>query len=125
MHLEFANHFASAFPIFAAASNTATNAVATAAAAAAPKSSTTINAPNSFDIVLGIVLVVGIIRGRKRGMSEELLDVVKWLLVVFLGAVFYKPLGDLVSQLAGLPKVWSYIICYALVLIIVLIVFSS
>jgi uncharacterized membrane protein required for colicin V production len=122
MHLEYLNLFASSSPILAAA---ATNVAAAATTAAASKPATSIQAPNGFDVFLGIMLVVGLFRGKKRGMSEELLDVVKWLLIVFLGAVFYKPLGDLVAKLAGLARVYSYMICYLVVVITVMIVFSS
>ena len=37
-----------------------------------------------FDLVALAVLVVGLFRGRKRGMSEELLDVFQWLLIVVI-----------------------------------------
>ena len=37
---------------------------------------------NWFDFVLVVVLVVGVFRGRKHGMSEELLPLLKWLAIL-------------------------------------------
>jgi len=37
-----------------------------------------------IDVLVLIALLVGFTRGRKRGMSVELLDVLKWLLVVLV-----------------------------------------
>jgi len=119
------NIFASITPILAAATNVATNTAATAAAAAAAKPATTINAPNGFDAVLAVFLIVGLIRGRKRGMSEELLDVLQWLLIIVIGAMFYKPLGGLLADMAGLAKVYSYMICYAVITVLIKVIFSS
>src|SRR6266851_3479980 len=39
---------------------------------------------NAFDIVLVAVLVAGVLRGRKHGMSEELLGLIKWLAILAL-----------------------------------------
>ena len=38
---------------------------------------------NLFDLVVIAVLAVGIFRGRKHGMSEELLSLLKWLAILF------------------------------------------
>src|SRR5439155_838084 len=51
-----------------------------------------------FDVLVITVLLVGVSRGRKRGMSEELLDVIKWALVVFIAANIYEPAGQVLAQ---------------------------
>ena len=51
-----------------------------------------------FDFVPVILLLVGVLRGRKRGMSEELLDTFKWLLIVVAAGFAYQPLGDMLAQ---------------------------
>ena len=63
---------------------------------------------NWFDVLLVVVLIVGIQRGRKRGMSEELLSVLQWVGVVLGAAVVYEPLG---LWLAGVTSC-SALICY-------------
>src|SRR5882724_3970131 len=64
---------------------------------------------NLFDLVLVAVLVLGVLRGRKNGMSEELLNVLKWFALLVACAVAYEPLGRLFSQSSG---VLSLLTCY-------------
>ncbi len=67
-----------------------------------------------FNYVDGIVLVllaIGIFRGRKRGMSEELLNFLQWLMIVFVGARIYEPLGSMLS--AQVP--FSLLTCFVTV----------
>ena len=77
-----------------------------------------------FDLlVLGLV-AFGIFRGRKRGMSEELLDVFQWLLIVVLGAILYAPLGRIVGRFSGFSPLLSNIIAYSLVALALKLIFS-
>jgi uncharacterized membrane protein required for colicin V production len=55
---------------------------------------------NWFDLVMVIALVVGIYRGRKHGMSEELLLLMKWLIMLFGCAFLYQPLGVMICQVS-------------------------
>ena len=80
---------------------------------------------NWFDIVVLIVLLVGYVRGRKRGMSEESLDVIMWVLMVIGAGMLYKPLGKYVSQFTGWSLLLSYFLCYLFVLVGVKIVFVT
>ena len=48
---------------------------------------------NWFDLVVFVFLVIGVFRGRKRGMSEELLSIFQWLSIVLASANFYRPVG--------------------------------
>jgi uncharacterized membrane protein required for colicin V production len=66
---------------------------------------------NLFDIVLVGVLVIGILRGRKHGMSEELLPVLKWFALLCACALAYEPLGSLFSQSS---RVFSMLTCYVM-----------
>lgn len=78
-----------------------------------------------FDLlVLGLV-AYGIFRGRKRGMSEELLDVFQWLCIVVLGAMLYSPLGKMVHQSANFSLLLSNIIAYVLIALIIKLIFST
>ncbi|MDB6131275.1 MAG: hypothetical protein JWM04_2382, partial [Verrucomicrobiales bacterium] len=67
---------------------------------------------NWFDLLVLGFLVFGLIRGRKRGMSEEILSVTQTLLMVFLGAQFYQPLGEKIAQTSVLGAYSSYLVVY-------------
>ena len=64
------------------------------------------------DVVVVILLVVGVLRGRKRGMSEELLDVIKWSLVVLVAGLLYEPTGRWFSQMTVFSLLSSYVCAY-------------
>lgn len=53
---------------------------------------------NWFDVALLLVLLFGLWRGRKNGMTKEFVPLVQWLATVIGGAFGYQPLGDLLSQ---------------------------
>jgi uncharacterized membrane protein required for colicin V production len=69
---------------------------------------------NWFDVLLLVVLFVGIQRGRKRGMSEELLSVLQWLGVVLGAAVVYEPLGLWLVGVTSCSALFCYITAYVL-----------
>jgi uncharacterized membrane protein required for colicin V production len=77
-----------------------------------------------FDLLVLGLIGYGVFRGRKRGMSEELLDVFQWLLIVVLGALLYSPLGKLVQGAAGFSLLLSNVIAYVLVALIIKLIFS-
>lgn len=77
-----------------------------------------------FDLLVLGLIGYGVFRGRKRGMSEELLDVFQWLLIVVLGALLYSPLGKLVSRSAGFSLLLSNIIGYVLIALVIKLIFS-
>jgi len=82
------------------------------AAAAPPAPAPASFEVNGFDVLVLILLVVGMFRGRKRGMSEELLPLMKWLTVIVVGGMYYEPLGTLLSKVAGLSLLACYFITY-------------
>src|SRR4051812_9456203 len=49
------------------------------------------------DFLTIIVLLIGIVRGRKRGLSEEMLDTIQWVLIIVAGGFLYKGLGKALS----------------------------
>lgn len=67
---------------------------------------------NWFDVALVALLVTGVFRGRRRGMSVEFLTVLKWLFIVFGAAAFYQPLGDLISANGFFSQLFGYIVAY-------------
>jgi len=64
---------------------------------------------NLFDLVLLVVLAAGIYRGRKHGMSEELLSLLTWLAILFGCALLYQPGAELIGQFTGM---FSRLSCY-------------
>ena len=78
---------------------------------------------NLFDFVLIIVLVVGVLRGRKNGMSEELLGLLMWLTILFLGAIVYEPAGKLLHDASPFSLLSSYVMVYIASGLLVLSVF--
>jgi uncharacterized membrane protein required for colicin V production len=67
---------------------------------------------NAFDIILLAVLLAGLARGRKHGMSEELFSLIKWLVVVFACAALYDPVGTWFAQECYLSILSGYLIVY-------------
>lgn len=81
---------------------------------------------NLFDFVLVAILVFGVLRGRKHGMSEELLNVLKWFALLLACAVAYEPLGNLFAQSSRvLSTLTCYIMAYIAVALVVLISFAA
>ena len=65
-----------------------------------------------FDFAVVIVLLAGLLRGRKNGMSEELMPVLQWLVILGVGAYLYQPFGVLVIQVAGSSLLFAYVVAY-------------
>ena len=79
---------------------------------------------NLFDLVLVAVLVVGVMRGRKHGMSEELLSLLQWLAILVACSFGYEPLGRLFAQTSHvLSLLTCYLLAYVAVGLAVLFVF--
>jgi len=76
------------------------------------------------DLAIVGILVIGIIRGRKRGMSEELLDVIKWLSIVAAAGFGYEPMGSFLSGATMFSHLGSYLAMYTLVLLALLLFFA-
>jgi uncharacterized membrane protein required for colicin V production len=51
-----------------------------------------------IDGIVLVWLVVGLLRGRKHGMTQELLPSLKWAAIVLLGGYFNQPAGALIRQ---------------------------
>jgi uncharacterized membrane protein required for colicin V production len=64
---------------------------------------------NSFDMILVGILVAGLLVGRKHGMSQELISVLKWVTVLVVCAVLYEPMGQLFKSFT---KLFGLLTCY-------------
>jgi uncharacterized membrane protein required for colicin V production len=68
---------------------------------------------NLFDVVVLLVLAAGLLAGRKHGMSEELLSLLKWLAIVFVCGTLYPVGADLIGQFTRMfSKLTCYLIAY-------------
>ncbi len=81
---------------------------------------------NGFDLVLLVVLMLGLHRGRQRGMSEELLDLIKWLVVLFGCSLLYETVGQILSgTVQWLGPLSSCLLAYVIVGGMILILFAG
>lgn len=78
-----------------------------------------------FDLVLVTLLIIGMVRGRKRGVSEELLDVLKWLSIVLVGTFLYRPVGDLLVSLTPFSHLSCYVGTYGIIVATGWMIFAS
>ena len=76
------------------------------------------------DFAVALLLVWGVVRGRKRGMSEELLDIIKWGLVVVVASLAYQPVGKWLAQLSVFTILSSYLFVYAAIALFIFAVFA-
>jgi hypothetical protein len=73
-----------------------------------------VNLPvNWFDVFVLVMLLIGYTRGKKNGMSQESLAVLKWVAVMLLSAIAYEPLGLWLASTAQLGKLTSFLIAYS------------
>ncbi len=72
---------------------------------------------NYVDVIVLIWLIVGLLRGRKQGMTQELLPVFYWVATFFLAGYLNQPLGGFIRGYTGgaFNVQWSFLIGYALI----------
>ncbi len=75
------------------------------------------------DFITLLVVCIGFVRGRKRGLSEELLDTLQWITIVVAAAFFYHQLGDIMNQRPVLSPVTYYLLSYILIGMAISVVF--
>jgi len=65
-----------------------------------------------FDLVVVIIILVGFLRGRKHGMSEELLPLFQWLVIIIVGGYTYAYFGKLLRTVSGMDLTLAYVVSY-------------
>ena len=80
---------------------------------------------NWFDFGVVAILVIGILRGRKNGMSGELLPLIQWLAIIFCGALLYKPLGQVVAANTVFGLLFSYVAAYVTIAVATKLLFTA
>jgi uncharacterized membrane protein required for colicin V production len=80
---------------------------------------------NWFDIMVVAILAIGALRGRKRGMSQELLPLLKWITLVLVCGFFHYPVAVFISGFSNLFSEWlSVVVAYLGLAFLVFILFS-
>jgi uncharacterized membrane protein required for colicin V production len=77
-----------------------------------------------FDFVVLIVVLLGINKGRKNGMSVELMTMLQWLAIIFAAAYLYRPLGDTLCHSSPVSHLFAYILMYVATAIVVKLIFA-
>jgi uncharacterized membrane protein required for colicin V production len=80
---------------------------------------------NLFDVLLIAVLGVGMAQGRKRGMSEELMPLLKWLVILFGCAAVYPLLGGWIAQSGAIRPATACLMVYLGTILLIFLGFST
>lgn len=65
-----------------------------------------------FDVVFLIIIVSGLLYGRKRGLSVELLPVANWIAIVVIGGIFAEPLGAPIASMIKIQPNAAFVFAY-------------
>jgi uncharacterized membrane protein required for colicin V production len=79
---------------------------------------------NWFDGVVVLVLVFGVLRGRKNGMSKEILPLSEWFSVIFICGLFYSLIAPWIQKLAGTGVLMANILGYVGLALVIFLFFS-
>ncbi|HUD48975.1 MAG TPA: CvpA family protein [Candidatus Baltobacteraceae bacterium] len=69
---------------------------------------------NYVDLIVVVWLIIGLLYGRKRGMTQELLPTIQWVAIVVVAGLFYQPLSAQIQQYAHFEPLWSNVSAYLL-----------
>jgi uncharacterized membrane protein required for colicin V production len=67
---------------------------------------------NWFDISVVVILAIGFTRGRKHGMSEEMMYLAQWIAMIFGAAWAYQPLGDYMVSVSVISRLVCFVTAY-------------
>ncbi len=76
-----------------------------------------------FDVVLVAVLGFGLFRGRRNGMTKEVLPMFQLVATVLVCGLGYETAGQLLTNTAGLDKLPAFILGYLALALVVHLVF--
>jgi uncharacterized membrane protein required for colicin V production len=70
---------------------------------------------NWFDVAILLFLGLGISRGRKHGMSQELILVLKWVSIILVAGLSYGVVGDVISDNTVFTHLSAYLMAYIVI----------
>jgi uncharacterized membrane protein required for colicin V production len=76
-----------------------------------------------FDFVFAALLVFGLFRGRKNGLTKELIPTLRWIAVVLAAGLGYEFAGQIFYNFSGMGRASSDCLGYVAVAFLVYIVF--
>ena len=79
---------------------------------------------NLFDILLVIVLAAGVMAGRRHGLSQELLSVLKWVTLLFGCAAIYEPAGTMIAEYGEFDLLSAFLLSYLSAALLIFLLFS-
>lgn len=77
-----------------------------------------------FDLIALALVVTGALRGRKHGLSQELIPMLRWISVVVIAGLAYKPIGLFIADKTLLSQLASHISAYLGCVLFVLVSFA-
>ncbi|NJN06416.1 MAG: hypothetical protein HC814_08690, partial [Rhodobacteraceae bacterium] len=80
---------------------------------------------NWFDFLVVVAVLAGVRLGNNRGMSKEVIVFFQWCAIVVIAALFYSPIGQLISQVTGLGEMTGYVLAYLILASLVKVIFSK
>jgi uncharacterized membrane protein required for colicin V production len=81
---------------------------------------------NLFDVLVLAVLTAGIVRGRKHGMSEELISLLQWVAILLGCAALYEQGAQMFGEFSRLfSQLTRYLMAYAAAALLIVIVFAG
>ena len=80
---------------------------------------------NWFDVGLLVVLIFGMFRGRKNGMTKEIVPTIQWIILVVASGLAYGLLATVYVNTCSLNKLWAGILAYLTIALVVFFIFSA
>jgi Colicin V production protein len=77
-----------------------------------------------FDVALVAILAFGLYRGRRNGMTKEVLPMFQWAATFFACGLSYEIVGQLIINLSGWGKLPCYLLGYFIVMFAVYLIFQ-
>ena len=74
---------------------------------------------NVIDILLGLLVLLSMLSGYRRGLILGALDLASWVLSLLAGLRFYQPVaGSLGVYIRSLPQIWNRPIAFILIAVV-------
>jgi uncharacterized membrane protein required for colicin V production len=79
---------------------------------------------NWVDFAIFLILIFGFTRGRRHGMSVEMMYLLQWIGMITGAAYAYRPAGDYLAQNTVFTRLCCYVTAYLVTLVVIRIGFQ-
>ncbi|MEJ0091496.1 MAG: CvpA family protein [Limisphaerales bacterium] len=76
-----------------------------------------------FDFLFIALLLFGLYRGRKNGMTKEFIPAFRWVAIIIAAGLGYEMMGDVFHNFFGVTRATSYVLGYLAVAFVVFLLF--